>query len=258
MNLLDRAIRSLSPGWGMRRAQARRALALMDGYAALQAPGRARVGSRYRGDADAVGRQRASLAWLSRDLIRNTPLATRAQAVIAANVVGDGIIPKVVARDARARAELQEVLRRHFDTTSIDADGRQNLYGLQRLALNSVVEAGEVLIRRRKRLLTDGLPLPFQIQVLEPDYLDDGRDQDAAPARDDQPARNLIREGIEYDAIGRRVAYWLFDQHPGSRGLGGGRWESRRVAASEVLHIYRQDRPGQMRGVSWFSPVLQT
>lgn len=65
-----------------------------------------------------------------------------------------------------------------------------------------------------------------------------------------------IREGIEYDAIGRRVAYWLFEQHPGDAvRFARTSYTSRRIAASEILHIYRQDRPGQMRGVSWFAPI---
>ena len=105
---------------------------------------------------------------------------------------------------------------------------------------------GEVLVRRVR-----GGPsraIPMQIQVLEPDYLD--------PSRDGARGGNEVREGIEYDPAGRRVAYWLFDRHPGEwRTLTRATLESRRVPASEVLHVYRQDRPGQMRGVSWFAPI---
>jgi lambda family phage portal protein len=61
--------------------------------------------------------------------------------------------------------------------------------------------------------------------------------------------------GVEFDAIGRRVAYWLFSEHPGSRLQGSGQ-SSRRVPAEGVLHVYRQDRPGQVRGPSWFAPVI--
>ena len=256
MNMLDRALRQIAPGIALRRVEARRRLDVAMRYAATEGPFMRAVGRGTRGDADSAARQRDALTAISRDMIRNTPLATRAQQVIAANVVGDGIIPKVVTKDARTKEELLGLVESHFDTTSIDADGRQNLYGLQRLALNTVVESGEVLIRRRRRLPGDGLPLPFQIQILEPDYLDSMADQDAAPPTADRPGRNLIREGIEYDAIGRRVAYHLYDTHPGTAARWSGRWESRRVPASEILHIYRQDRPGQMRGVSWFAPVM--
>jgi lambda family phage portal protein len=62
--------------------------------------------------------------------------------------------------------------------------------------------------------------------------------------------------GIEFDPIGRRVAYWLFREHPGSSQVGFGGLQSARVPADSVLHIYRHDRPGQVRGASWFAPVL--
>lgn len=211
---------------------------------------RGKVFRRSATDADGASFQRAKVAWSARDLVRNTPFATRAQQVIANNVVGDGIIWKVSASAKSTKKDLARLLKAHFDTVAIDADGRQNLYGLQRLAVACIVESGEVLIRRRRRNRGDGLPLPFQIQVLEPDFLDSDKLDLAAG-----PSGATIREGIEYDAIGRRVAYWLFDEHPGAARKLRGSLTSRRVPASEILHIYRQDRPGQMRGVSWFAPI---
>lgn len=197
----------------------------------------------------AAMRQRSRLAFVARDMIRNTPLATRVQAVIANNVVGDGIIPKVMGRDAKGKAALLSIIEQHLDTTDIDADGRNTLYGLQRLAINTVVDAGEVLIRRRWRQVSDGFALPFQVQVLEPDYLDATRDGV-------QSNGNIVREGIEFDLIGRRVAYWLHRQHPGEYARNfTSRLQSSRVSAADVIHIFRQDRPGQMRGVSWLSNV---
>jgi hypothetical protein len=43
-----------------------------------------------------------------------------------------------------------------------------------------------------------------------------------------------------------------------THGLAGGAiWlSSQRVAARDVLHIYRKRRPGQLRDVSWLAPVL--
>jgi capsid protein len=55
-----------------------------------------------------------------------------------------------------------------------------------------------------------GSMVPMQIQLLEPDYIDDAvwsvsRGVDGA----------MMQYGIEIDAIGRRNAYRLFRQHPG-------------------------------------------
>jgi len=61
-------------------------------------------------------------------------------------------------------------------------------------------------------------------------------------------------QGVQFDGIGRRVGYWLFPEHPGNT---FGRFgASVMVPASSVLHIFKAKRPGQVRGPSWFAPVL--
>ena len=63
---------------------------------------------------------------------------------------------------------------------------------------------------------------------------------------------NIVRSGIEFNKQGQRVAYHLFKEHPGEKLIG----ESVRIPASEILHIYRPLRPGQIRGEPWLSNVL--
>lgn len=251
MSLIDRAIAQLSPSWAFRRAQARQALNVMANYDAATTGNRGASWRRSSSDADAASAARARMAFVGRDMIRNTPLAFRAQQVIANNVIGDGIIWKVSGGEERVQEKFRISLKKHFDTTSIDADGRSNLYGLQRLVMNAVVADGEVLIRRRRRQRSDGFALPFQIEVVEIDHLDTSRDGLTTGV----PSDNWVREGIEYNAIGQRVAYWLFREHPGSTRRMVRNLMSYRVPASEIIHVYRQDRPKQMRGVSWFAPV---
>lgn len=249
--MLEDLIARVAPGWALSRARSRMALDMARKvqmrYDATTGGRRGQSWRPVATDADAASAQRQRLAEIARDMVRNTPFAARAQQVIANNVVGDGIIPKISADNDRTAAELREIVEDHLDTTAIDAAGRNNLYGLQRLATNTVVDAGEVLVRKRRRRMTDGLVLPMQIEVLEPDYLDD-------TLQGTTKAGNQVRDGIEYDRIGRRVAYYLFDEHPGSQGWRV-RLESRRVDARDVVHVFRSDRPGQNRGVSWFAPV---
>lgn len=247
-NWLDRLIVALSPELGLRRVRAKRQAEALMNYDA------ARMGRRLKSlrpnalDADGASDQRRRVSFVARDMLRNNPIALRAQAVVTASVVGDGIIPALVGASDRTRRRFEALVKAHLDTTAIDADGRCNLYGLQRLAMNAVFADGEVLIRIRRRTTADGLALPFQLQLLEADYIDESRDSLGGTVDG-----VTIRQGIEYDRRGRRLAYWLFDDHPGSMRLNSAR--SRRVPASEVIHIYRQDRPGQQRGVSWLAPV---
>lgn len=248
MNLIDRVIATFAPVAGLKRAQARAALGVVMNYDAATTGRRASSWKASGADADAASARRARIAAIARDMVRNTPLARRAEAVIAANVVGMGILPKVEGGTKSQATSLAAAATAHLDTVAIDADGRQTLYGLQNLAMRTIVDAGEVLIRRRFRERRDGLPLALQLQVLEPDFIDTAR---TGPAENG----NEIREGIEFDGIGRRVAYWLFDRHPGAVYRPVKTFASHRVPASEILHVYDQGRPGQMRGVSWFHAV---
>ena len=47
--------------------------------------------------------------------------------------------------------------------------------------------------------------------------------------------------------------YWLYPTHPGD---GRGGLVSHRVPADRVLHLFERLRPGQVRGVPWFAPVM--
>ena len=253
MSILDRFLGALAPGVALRRTRARLALTAARGvlanYDAATVGRRGKSWKVSSADADGAARRRGRLAHITRDMIRNTPFAARGQMVIANNVVGGGILPKMTVVPDAVQAEGRDLIKRHYESRSIDADGQSTLYGLQRLAMFAVIDAGEVLIRRRRRRLSDGLALPFQIQVIEADFLDTAKEGQTGNG-------GVILEGIEFDRLGRRVAYWLFDEHPGASSAALRRgFKSRRVPASEIAHIYRADRPGQRRGVSWFAPV---
>jgi len=243
LSLLDRIITAISPRWGMARARAR----LLARHFEAAAVGRRTSGwSRRLTDANAAA-SGATLAYLraqARDLVRNNPWARRGLRRITTNTVGWGIRPKATGGGA---PRVMELWKRWGETTECDAAGRLTFYGLQRLVMRTIVESGEVLIRRRRRRPEDGLGIPLQLQVLEPDYIDTSRDGIMGTAG------GPITQGIEYDAIGRRVAYWLFDQHPGGTGLVTA--VSRRVPADGILHVYDQERAGQGRGISWFASI---
>jgi lambda family phage portal protein len=64
-----------------------------------------------------------------------------------------------------------------------------------------------------------------------------------------------IVQGVEINAIGRVVAYWIRTQAPGDL-LGGLSFASVRIPAADIVHVYRPLFPGQMRGLSWFAPIL--
>jgi lambda family phage portal protein len=247
---LDRTIGVLAPRWQLQRTRARLANALVLRHYDGAAVGRRTQSWNRSGlDPNAI-HAGATLAYLrnaARDLVRNDRMIRQAMRTIANHTVGWGIVPKPVPMSARAL----ELWQAWGETTACDADGRNNIYGLQKLVIRSTARDGEVLVRRRWRRVEDGLPIPLQLQVLEADFLDTSKTHAL-------PNGGRVIQGVEFDPLGRRVAYWLFQEHPGSAitmsSLIG---TSRRVPASEILHVYEStDRAGQVRAATWLAALL--
>jgi capsid protein len=95
--------------------------------------------------------------------------------------------------------------------------------------------------------------VPLEVQLLEPDHLDNRATLDAVE-RKPLSAINaegvVVDQGIEYDLNGKRKGYWIYPVHPGARGLVMPS-ASIKVDAADMLHVYRKDRIGQGRGVPW-------
>ena len=196
------------------------------------------------GSGDANAQIKGDLATLrerSRDLRRNNPYAHKIIEVITNNVVGKGIITDVKP-DA-----LDKNWKDWAYTTACDYDGRNDLKGLQRLAMDAIVESGEVLIRKR---VVAGLKYPFQYQVLEADFLD------STYTKSPTKAENYVVQGVEFDADGKRVGYHLYESHPGSYEKIRNTFKSNFIPAKEIIHLFKQERPGQVRGVPWMAPSM--
>jgi lambda family phage portal protein len=183
----------------------------------------------------------------SRDLVRNNPYAKRAISGIISNVVGTGIMYDMSGGSEKVLANAKAIWRDWAESTDCDAEGLHDYYGLQSLAQRAVVESGEVLVVRKWRRKKDGyrIPVPFQIQLLEGDFIDTSKTADLQGG-------GFILQGVEFDVKGRRVAYWLFPKHPGEQFINFGKgFVSERVPATDVRHLFRVDRAGQVRGMPW-------
>ena len=220
---------------------------------------------------EAAGRGRRALAWMpgnpgamaallatnadlrtkSRDLVRRNAWAQSGVEAFVANAIGTGIKPQSLCPDESFKTRVQALWRDW--TEEADAAGQTDFYGLQALACRAMVEGGECLVRLRPRRPEDGLSVPLQLQVLEPEHL-------PLHLNTDLPSGNVVRAGIEFDRLGRRVAYHLYKSHPDDGRLspmsGQGGLDTVPVDASEIIHLYRVLRPGQIRGEPWLSRAL--
>lgn len=175
---------------------------------------------------------RAPLGYRARYLVANNPHGAAAKAAWVAALVGTGIVPAVTGEPATRFTPW---------TDEADADGRMDFYGLIALMVGGMVVDGEALA------LLIATPAGLRIRVLDPDQLD-------ASLTRPLPNGGRIVNGVEFDVFGSRVAYWIVKERP-EIGLGLN-LQPVRVPAEDVVHLFRPDFPGQVRGVSWFAPAI--
>ena len=195
---------------------------------------------------DAVLSNLSTLRDRSRQAVRNDGWAKGTIDKLVTNIVGTGIKPLSKAADPEFRRAVQALWFTWTDES--DADNILDFYGQQQQAVRAWLEAGEVFVRLRERLPEDGLSVPLQVQVLEPELCPYTHNTTL-------PSGNRVRAGVEFDAIGRRVAYWFHPQRPGDLQD----WDEsqlRRVPAEFVLHIFDPLRPGQIRGLPLLTQAL--
>jgi lambda family phage portal protein len=257
--LLDRIIGAVSPEKALQRVKARASIALAEGY--LQ-----RHSERFKWDGAQAGRRTSgwqapatdanvelmgSLAWLrdrSRDLVRNNKFAAHAIDELVGAIVGTGIVPKAKTGDPKIDKAIDAEWP--YFAENCDTPQRVDFYGMQAQIARTVAESGEGIVRFRPRLEKDNLRIPLQLQILEADFLDGSRNMGTVSGN--------VLQGVEFDLIGRRLAYWLFSNHPGAMLMMNPRAGllSQPVSADQIMHIYRVLRPGQVRGVPWLAPVM--
>lgn len=254
-NAIERAIAMISPKWAFRRLAFRSAFEIASSGRAYDA---AKTGRRTDGwitggsSANSeIGLAASRIRDRVRDLVRNNPYASVVPRRLAAKVWGTGIVPRlrIGEIDDPRRAVARDLWARFVENS--DPEGQLDFNGQMNLLTRTVFEGGEALLRYYPRPFSWRMAVPLQVQVLEGDYIDSTKNIALESG-------GVIIQGIEYDANGRRVAYWLFNEHPGDtvtaftkRGF-----FSERVPADQVRHIFEPLRAGQARGVSIFAPVV--
>lgn len=246
-NFLDSLIGQVSPGAARRRYVERIAIENLrrsyDGAARGRSTEGWQTGNR---SADTeIGAAGALLRDRMRDLVRNDALAAQAVQVLVNNIVGPGIRPRAKSSN-KALNKRVNALWKSFEQTC-DFHGHTDFHGLTALAVRGMIEGGETLALQRFQ--RNGA-VPLKIELREGDHLDTSKVMFGV-------AGDRIEQGIEYDANGRRVGYWMFPDHPGGSSMAfGRRFTSERIAASAVVHLFERQRV-QNRGVPWGTAAMR-
>lgn len=190
----------------------------------------------------------AVLRGRSQDLYKNSEYVNRFVNLLVQNVVGpQGIRLQVKAQelngeiDRDASEAVETIFRKWCKKGSASVDGRMSFLDLQQLALKTVIIDGEVFFRKVK---IDG---EFRLQPFLSQHIDE---------RFSDP-RKGIEMGIQMDSFRRPTAYWVTVQRETKDSVSIGGLQRLKIPAKEMLHLYRMDRPDQIRGIPWTVPVMR-
>lgn len=183
----------------------------------------------------------------ARHLTRNNGYAANAVEAFSGNIIGAGITPSPNPKTKAAKTAINDLLEQVFK--EIDADGLSDFAGFQRRAAREVYVGGECFVRRIFRKASDGLKIPFQLQLLPSEMLPLQKTEVA-------PNGNVIRQGVEFDARGRRVAYHFYASNPADSTQLFNSTTTVRVPAEDVIHMMDPLDAGQIRGVSRYAPAI--
>lgn len=120
-----------------------------------------------------------------------------------------------------------------------------NLAAKLRTARLSKVVDGEVFILKsyNKRLRT---PVQLDLRLIEADQISTPGFMDGINGQVD---------GIEFDKYGYPTTYHMLKSHPGD--IWNLRaWEKEDISPDDIIHMFRTERPGQVRGIPEITPAL--
>jgi lambda family phage portal protein len=176
----------------------------------------------------------------SRDLARNNGYAKRFLRMARNNIAGPrGVAMRPVNTFAngkpfdRLNDQILEQWKRWGRREFCSANGRLSWLQIQRLAVSEWFTTGDGLVQI---VYDNANPFGISLQPFDSDRLD--RDFH----RVGTATTNEVRGGVELDALGRAVAYYVLKMHPSEIGWARANPQFRdRIPADQILHLWTQD-----------------
>ena len=193
-------------------------------------------------DAEASPDVRRTLRARARYEVANNSYARGIVLTLANDMVGTGPALQVRLPD---EPELCAEIEHDFETWS-QAIGLPEKLRTVRMARAQDGEAFALFVVNPR--------VPFDAVALDLQLVEADRVCGAYDAADEDPQHV---DGIRYDRFGNPLFYRVLNHHPGSPwGLGEREDSAIEYPASAVAHLFREDRPGQHRGVPELTPAL--
>jgi len=252
----------------MKNFRYRAALAMIGGYAGASQTARRMFGfNPTTADADKwLKYDRNVLINRSHALIRDNPIIGGTIDTNCMNIVGAGLFLQsridadILGLNGDQAESLENQIEREFklfsESSECDLAAINNFYDQQELGLRMTFASGEIFpiltyLERRN------FPYGLKIQLVESERVCNQNGE-----QDGKRGDNYLYDGIEKNSNGEPIAYWICSDYPNSTEKGSPKWDripafGSKTNLKNVLHVYKQLRPGQSRGVPYLSPIIE-
>jgi lambda family phage portal protein len=189
---------------------------------------------------------RRQLRKRSRYEIANNSYARGIVSTLANYTIGSGPTPGITylgeELERQEVSDLSAIVMRLFHEWWTEAEISNKLA----TAAISVPQDGEAFFTKYTSLNPFWRsPVRLNVRLLEADHFE--TDSIIAQLGVDESA-------VETDSNGDIMAYYFLPNHPGD--LWAPLQTAQRISARDVYHLFRADRPGQLRGIPWLTPSL--
>jgi len=211
-------------------------------------------------------------------LYMSSPLATSAINTNRTKSVGVGLTMKsAVDRETLGLSpEAAKEWQRHTEAEfrlwasrkdACDAIGMNNFEALQQLALVSWLMSGDVFSLVKRSPPDRIRPYSLRVHLIEADRVRTPMEYGGSAYPDITSGKNpdtgnRIFDGVEVDAGGMVVAYFVHSTYPWELTSAEDKWirveaYGRKTGLPNILHIMSSERPDQYRGVTYLAPVIE-
>ncbi|MGH2272677.1 phage portal protein [Anaerohalosphaeraceae bacterium U12dextr] len=182
---------------------------------------------------------RATLRNRARYEVANNSYAKGMVLTLANDCVGTGPRLQMLLPDDAANKVIEQMFKDWADEISLAAK-------LRTARMARVVDGETFCIKTYNPMLRS--PIKLDLKLVE-------AEQVTTPWEKQSITSPNQADGIEFDAFGNRLLYYILKQHPysASQFYDAG-YDI--VAAQNVMHLYRVDRAGQNRGIPEITPAL--
>jgi len=252
MNIVDKTIRAISPGWAYKRERFRHALAA---YEAAKPSRLRKTGADNSSGDSVVGKAGTTMRGYARQLEQNYDIAKGVLDVLVNNVIGAGGInrePLPRKKDGTIHLDYAILLLTlwHDFARRPEVTWEHNYSCAERLAARTWLRDGELLAQMVEGTvvgMNHGTMVPFSFELIEADHL----------PFDYTVPKQGITQGVERNAWGRPRAYHIYKNHPGDSVAMRFDFSTKRVPSERMLHPKIVSRIRQARGVSVFASVMR-